>query len=208
MGFQYGTGRDVATGCATLKADGISTRDGVSGLRQLAFDLHLVGFLNLRVTPHNLNRFPMIPSVYFEVRPDLPVSLVGKDVWARWQEMYNSGPLQIIEHPLEAPCSLPPYREAGTFNRSYNVLGNTTLLSTLRISLKHRCFKWGSSIPELFIGLSDRLPPDICCLGIDFLQHGLVAWDDGYTFFFPPEVKQDTWASLNHFSTVNPTVIS
>ena len=199
--------RDLQRGCATLTANGVFRQDEPDGRRLLQLDLHLAGHVFPHVSKHDLRRAPRIPSVTFEVRPDLPCCFIGRNVWQDWVAAYSAGPGRVIAHPPGAPRSLPSYDEAPFRLGPYGVTRchGTMAVRRILIALGSRCFTWGLRVPLLWACIGNALPPDICCVGRDLFQHGLVCWESGYTYLFPPESQQETAMARVLFHQPRPT---
>lgn len=201
--LEYGEGR--------LTARGLFGQDTTEGRRQLTFDLFLTGFRNQGVFAGNLNTFPIIPQVRFNICPDRPYSLIGKGVWDNWRDEITKKAPKMRNAPKGG---LPPYEDimkGHTSAKLSNTVYEGGLLSWLRVAIASPHFSWGRTVPEFHIGIGSRLPSDMCCLGSDFLKHGILCWvaSDalrkglGCTFFFPPQSDEEVWPINDRFHQPN-----
>ena len=203
-------------GGATLAADGLFAKLPAmppSAFRHLSLNL----LLSLGGLPSALldkRRMPRIQGIDFEVRPDLPCCLIGEGIWEMIRRNYSTG---VMNFPLGGPRTLPPY----------GVLISTGLRKTswhgMMLSFHHGAFEapvtldpahrfdWGKTIPLVYFGVSKQLNPQMCCLGYEFLSHGILCWQAGRTYFFPAQTDQEIWADFKtsrQFKVENPTPLS
>jgi len=177
----------VEQGCSKSETYGVFTRDEASGKRGLRLDLYLIGLTPARITPGNLRDFQhlRVPSLRFEVRPDLRYSLIGSNIWNRWK--------------LDIPDYTSTWEKITTPNDIFFIRYR---IAGLRAALWSPCFAWKRKVPQIFIGLNDRMNPDICCLGRDFLKMGILCWRGNQSFFFPMYQTPEIWrnSTFDNFS--------
>ncbi len=160
---------------ARLKGLGLFTRDRSDGRRRLFFSLLLP---NVLAPASSLGW--MIPEVEFEVRPDVPRSLIGPVRWGQFRDHRTGAPPLAYGQVIQALARKD--RPRASFR--------TFLLSLLRITLDYPRYPGWPLEPNrafsLDVGLHPNLPPSLCLLGADLLQQGLVAWDEAShgTYFF------------------------
>lgn len=175
-------------GCSKAEAYGFFTNDELTTRKCLLLDIYLVGFTTFNPKPENLYEFNEIkvPWVRFELRPDLRYSLIGKNIWEKWRKNVN----------------IPEYDHVGYQNGNFsNMFIKTYRLSGFRIALWSECFNFIEPIvPQIWVGLNDKLNPEICCLGRDFLQKGLLVWDKNASYFYPLTQKYFEWWAPNNFN--------
>ncbi|NIA12594.1 MAG: hypothetical protein GWP08_00845 [Nitrospiraceae bacterium] len=193
-------------GPAFIEGNGLFTLDGVQGVRRLVFDLYLVDYQNRPVTPRNLRAFTPIPKVFFEVRPDLPFSFVGRAVWRGWEELVRH---RAIRSPLGPGRALPPYVDATRYLPSASqrpAIFRGLVLSRLRVAVASPYIDWGLKIPQFHLCLGKKVPATLCCLGQDFLKRGVVCWhkppheERGHTCFLAPSREQEVWPHTTTFN--------
>ena len=154
--------------------------------RHLCFDLFWA--------PHptayyaRLAELPRTTGWYFDVRPDLPLTLIGSNVWEAVKGCYDAE--AFPRHP-SAPRTLPSYATllAGAPPAATVIPGITLYFRVFHIGSMHHDrqtdFSWPPPLPLLQVGVSRDLNRDLCCIGRDFLRLGLLCWDNSSTFFFP-----------------------
>ncbi len=154
----------------------------------------------------NPRRWPRITGWGFEVRPDLPFSLIGQGHWDEIVRLYNDG---VFPQHLSAPRRLPDYttllQRAATLVLVRGAVVKVHMFQLVgKVRGRGEDFAWPTTPAPLFrIGLGIGLNPNLCCVGLDFLRAGLLCWDDDrLTHFFPRQPGQAEVAlkfHLGHF---------
>ena len=187
-------GPPSVTGTSIGETCGYYTRDAHVSTRCLFFDVILIHFTSISPILSNLNQLNhlIMPKVRFEVRPDIPYTLIGSNIW-------NGSPL-----------SIPKYNQMirlGSSNKIVYRKQKSYVLSRLRIALWNKCFTWKNHLPQVWAGIAPNLPANKCLLGRDFLEKGILIWDKNYTHFYPQYETRQIWykKSNNNFSLPDKT---
>jgi len=114
----------------------------------------------------NLDRFPVLRDRLFEVRPELPTSLVSRDVWESWQEEVGLAAKPITYDVLTEIEQSPL--------QAFKLNGRLVIPWPFPVVMTSRYLpRVARRICPLMLGTGDTVPRGTQCLGADFLSHGL-----------------------------------
>ncbi len=209
MSFDYTRNLSLVRGPvnATLTSVGDYRYTAPGERRVIPFDLILVDLVGEAPTRLGIGRFPRLNRVFFEIRPDLPYSLISADRWHYNRRRYSVGlPGQTLRIP-GIPQRCPDYPAAQTWQggRRAAQWGGYRLVQ-IQVAIMSPNLDWGFRIPVFDLALCNSLPMNVCCLGRDFLSNGLACHQTDYTYFFAPRADQEVWANMDRFRT--PTVLT
>lgn len=190
--------REDYQGPAALAAEGVFGLDATGKLSFPRIGLDLLLVLN-RIVRHrgDMALIPRIRGIYYEVRPDLPCCLIGKDVWDEIRKAYCAGAMGFAG----GSSSLPTYGDLlrGPQKVSWNgillVCHGCAFDAPLTLEQSRR-FDWGRTIPLVRFGVSEGLDRQTCCLGYEFLSNGVVCRQHERTYFFPAQIDLEIWADF------------
>lgn len=155
---------------------------------KLKFDIYFACYSGVRAIPTNRRKFPRIQDVPFEVRVDLRGCYMGRNIWDTLSGLYEGASDQDTKGNR---VKLRPYD---------NPLPHmATHISTICDEIRSIPFKarglqvllGGDSLKQPYCSevvnlcVSDDIPPDMCCLGMDFLSRGVLCFEGACTYFFP-----------------------
>ena len=161
---------------------GVCCRDE-AGTRQLVFEVSLV-----QQGGNLLRSDAPVPLSFLEVRPDLRCSQAGRDTWIYRQAYLNQG---FVTSPSGLLPGMPP--------SGPGQMPMVTVRAVLPYPLRaqagtNNLRPWPFSY-DFNMYLSDALNPRTLLLGRNFLQHGIVLWQQRVTHFIPLAYDQEARAS-------------
>jgi len=206
---------DDPSGGATLAAKGVfglQSSYETNPPRRLQFTLRPSLIQNVQ-TRAEYDRLPKIMGLAFEVRPDLPTCLIGERAWEEVRRAYESGAMGWLSGSRRTLPSYDDLIRTSTRKEIWDgrmiFLYECVLEAPAGLPASER-FDWGPKVPMVHFGVGRDLNPDFCCVGLEFLRHGMLCWKEGRTYFFPARVEHEIWSDFRRsrqFRIDNPTPV-